>query len=48
MMSGGDGSRVSALNRVMMDGDVANEVQRVLSPKERFDKWMINEGYRRL
>lgn len=43
-----DGSRASALTRVMMDGDVVNDKPKPLTNKEKFDKWMINEGYRRL
>lgn len=41
-------SRWTPLTRMLLSGEMTQEKQQELSGKERFDRWMINEGYRRL
>ncbi len=41
-------SRLPPLSRMLMSGEMSGEPPRDLTPKERFDVWMVNEGYRRL
>jgi NADPH oxidase len=41
-------SRWTPLARLLFSGHITQERQRELSGRERFDRWMINEGYRRL
>lgn len=41
-------SRVPPLTRMLMSGEMSGEPPRDLTMKERFDVWMVNEGYRRL
>ncbi len=33
---------------MLMSGEMSAEVPRELSMKEKFNRWMVNEGYRRL
>jgi hypothetical protein len=32
----------------LMSGEMSGEQQKELNMRERFDRWMVNEGYRRL
>lgn len=41
-------SRWPPLTRMLMSGEMSGEPPRDLTLKERFDVWMVNEGYRRL
>lgn len=41
-------SRWSPLTRMLLSGEMTQEKQQILSARDRFDRWMINEGYRRL
>ncbi|KAK2757956.1 hypothetical protein FQN54_004362 [Arachnomyces sp. PD_36] len=41
-------SRWPPLTRMLMSGEVSGEPPRELNMKERFDRWMVNEGWRRL
>lgn len=41
-------SRWTPLTRMLLSGEMTQEKQLELSGKEKFDRWMINEGYRRL
>lgn len=41
-------SRWTPLTRMLLSGEMTQEKQKELSKRERFDRWMINEGYRRL
>lgn len=41
-------SRWTPLTRMLLSGEMTQEKQQELSGKEKFDRWMINEGYRRL
>jgi hypothetical protein len=41
-------SRWTPLTRMLLSGEMTQERQKELSPRERFDKWMINEGTRRV
>jgi hypothetical protein len=41
-------SRWPPLTRMLMSGEMSGERPKELSSRERFDRWMINEGYRRL
>lgn len=41
-------SRWPPLTRMLMSGEMSGEPPRNLTAKERFDVWMVNEGYRRL
>ncbi|KAI1493844.1 ferric reductase NAD binding domain-containing protein [Biscogniauxia mediterranea] len=40
-------SRWTPLTRMLLSGEMTQERQRELTMREKFDKWMINEGYRR-
>ncbi|KAL1896227.1 hypothetical protein Cpir12675_002873 [Ceratocystis pirilliformis] len=40
-------SRGTPLTRMLLSGEMTQERQSELTSKERFDRWMINEGYRR-
>ncbi|KAI0009615.1 ferric reductase NAD binding domain-containing protein [Xylariaceae sp. FL0662B] len=40
-------SRWTPLTRMLLSGEMTQEVQKELTMREKFDKWMINEGYRR-
>ncbi|KAI1826561.1 ferric reductase NAD binding domain-containing protein [Xylaria intraflava] len=40
-------SRLTPLTRMLLSGEMTQEVQKELTMREKFDKWMINEGYRR-
>lgn len=52
--NGSDNSRVSErsrwppLTRMLMSGEMSGEKPKELSYREQFDRWMVNEGYRRL
>lgn len=41
-------SRGTPLTRMLMNGEVSMEKPQSLTSREKFDRWMINEGYRRL
>lgn len=41
-------SRWTPLTRMLLSGEMTQERQKTLSTAERFDRWMVNEGYRRL
>lgn len=41
-------SRWSPLTRMLLSGEMTQEKQQELSTREKFDRWMINEGYRRV
>ncbi|ROT38362.1 hypothetical protein SODALDRAFT_359445 [Sodiomyces alkalinus F11] len=40
-------SRWTPLTRMLLSGEMTQEKQKELSAREKFDRWMINEGYRR-
>ncbi|KAI1768503.1 ferric reductase NAD binding domain-containing protein [Hypoxylon sp. FL1150] len=40
-------SRWTPLTRMLLSGEMTQERQKELTMREKFDKWMINEGYRR-
>ncbi|POS85983.1 Riboflavin synthase [Erysiphe pulchra] len=40
-------SRWPPLTRMLMSGELSNNRPKELSNRERFDRWMVNEGYRR-
>lgn len=41
-------ARWPPLTRLLMSGEMSGEPPREFTLKERFDVWMVNEGYRRL
>lgn len=41
-------SRWTPLTRMLLSGEMSQEKQQQLSSREKFDRWMINEGYRRV
>lgn len=41
-------ARWTPLTRMLLSGEMTQEKQQELSTREKFDRWMINEGYRRL
>lgn len=41
-------SRWTPLTRMLLSGEMTQEAQRELTTREKFDRWMVNEGYRRL
>jgi hypothetical protein len=41
-------SRLSPLTRMLMSGEVSGEAPRNLTLWEKYDRWMVNEGSRRL
>jgi len=41
-------SRWTPLTRMLLSGEMTQERQKELSAKEKFDRWMVNEGYRRV
>jgi len=41
-------SRWPPLTRMLMSGEMSAERPKELNARERFDRWMVNEGYRRL
>ena len=41
-------SRWTPLTRMLLSGEMTQERQKELSNKEKFARWMINEGYRRV
>ncbi|KAH8593897.1 ferric reductase NAD binding domain-containing protein [Bisporella sp. PMI_857] len=40
-------SRWPPLTRMLMSGEMSGEKPRELNMREKFDRWMVNEGYRR-
>ncbi|OSS46318.1 hypothetical protein B5807_08611 [Epicoccum nigrum] len=46
-LTGRERSRWPPLTRMLMSGEMSDEKGRQLTRKERFDVWMVNEGYRR-
>ncbi|EPE10697.1 nadph oxidase [Ophiostoma piceae UAMH 11346] len=40
-------SRWTPLTRMLLSGEMTQERQKELTNREKFDRWMINEGYRR-
>lgn len=47
-LSGRERSRWPPLTRMLLSGEMSDEAPRQLYLKERIDRWMVNEGYRRL
>lgn len=47
-LSGKERSRWPPLTRMLMSGEMTDEAPRELYLKEKIDRWMVNEGYRRL
>jgi NADPH oxidase len=41
-------SRWTPLTRMLLSGEMTQERQKELSAREKFDRWMVNEGYRRM
>ena len=41
-------SRWTPLTRMLLSGEMTQEKQKELSNTEKFGRWMINEGYRRM
>lgn len=41
-------SRWTPLNRMLLSGEMTQEKQQELTTREKIDRWMINEGYRRV
>lgn len=41
-------SRWTPLTRMLLSGEMTQEKQKELTSREKFDRWMVNEGYRRL
>lgn len=41
-------ARWTPLTRMLLSGEMTQERQKELTTRERFDRWMINEGYRRV
>jgi NADPH oxidase len=41
-------SRWTPLTRMLLSGEMTQERQKELTPREKFDRWMVNEGYRRM
>lgn len=41
-------SRWTPLTRMLLSGEMTQERQKELSGREKFDRWMVNEGYRRV
>lgn len=41
-------SRWTPLTRMLLSGEMTQERQKELTAKERFDRWMVNEGTRRV
>jgi NADPH oxidase len=41
-------ARWPPLTRMLMSGEMSGERPKDLNARERFDRWMVNEGYRRL
>jgi hypothetical protein len=46
-LTGRERSRWPPLTRMLMSGEMSEERPRALTRKEKFDVWMVNEGYRR-
>ncbi|EJT75990.1 cytochrome b-245 heavy chain subunit beta [Gaeumannomyces tritici R3-111a-1] len=40
-------ARWTPLTRMLLSGEMTQERQKELTPREKFDRWMVNEGYRR-
>jgi hypothetical protein len=47
-LTGRERSRWPPLTRMLMSGEMSDEKPRQLYLKEKIDRWMVNEGYRRL
>ena len=48
-LAGKERSRWPPLTRMLLSGEIPDDkTDHELSWKERFDVWMVNEGYRRL
>ncbi|KMU76830.1 hypothetical protein CISG_05663 [Coccidioides immitis RMSCC 3703] len=45
---GPERARWPPLTRMLMSGEMSGEPPRDLTMKEKFDRWMVNEGWRRL
>lgn len=41
-------ARWTPLTRMLLSGEMTQEKQKELSFKEKYDRWMVNEGYRRM
>ncbi len=44
----GERSRWTPLTRLLLSGQMTQERQRELTTTERFNRWMVNEGPRRM
>lgn len=47
-LTGRERSRWPPLTRMLMSGEMSDEKPRELYLKEKIDRWMVNEGYRRM
>lgn len=47
-LTGRERSRWPPLTRMLMSGEMSDEKPRQLYLKEKIDRWMVNEGYRRV
>ena len=41
-------ARTTALSRILASGEVSTEAPRALTPREKLDRWFVNEGSRRV
>ncbi|KAL2406656.1 Superoxide-generating NADPH oxidase heavy chain subunit A [Exophiala dermatitidis] len=41
-------TRSTPLSRMLLSGEVSGDAPRDLTPKEKFERWMVNEGSRRM
>ena len=41
-------ARWTPLTRMLLSGEMTQEKQQTLTTREKIDRWMINEGYRRV
>lgn len=41
-------ARWTELTKMLLSGKMTQEKQQELTSREKFDRWMINEGYRRV
>jgi len=41
-------ARWTPLTRMLLSGEMTQEKQKELTFREKYDRWMVNEGYRRM
>lgn len=41
-------ARWTPLTRMLLSGEMTQERQKELTAREKIDRWMVNEGYRRM